>query len=383
MWPFTRQQKAATSQPNTTGGWRRVLEPFAGAFQLGQHLDQHDLTAYPAVSACLARISDDVAGLPFKAVKEDSHGVARPVPLPAVLQRPNSYQSPSQFRRAWILSKLMHGNTAVLLNGDEAYILDWQRVTPLVSESGGVFYQIATSNNDLLPEHYHGQTVRVPASAIIHDRGPCLHSQLVGSAPLAAAYLPAAKNYAILDNGRQLFEKGNQLGGLLSVPAGMSETDAKELRCYWEKTEPSDVRVLGMDAKFQSFSQTSEQAQLAQQLQLSDRQIATAFGVPPYLIGAADYPSGLKPEQLLRLYHQTTLRSYLSQMEELLSVATGAQIQLDTSALLRLDAAARAEMYRGLLMDGVITTNEARAKFDYAPVSNGDSILRQMQDVEL
>lgn len=378
------RRKAATANPGMfSGAWRRVLEPFAGAWQQGQSLTQTDLTSYPAVFACIARIADDVAGLPFRAVRADSGGIAQTVPLPAVLRRPNSYQTPSQFRRAWALSKLMHGNTAVLLNGDEAYVLDWTRVQPVISESGAVFYQITASQNDLLPGQFRGQAVRVPATSIIHDRGPCLQNQLIGMAPLAAAYLPALKNHAILQNANDLFKQGNQLGGLLSVPAGMDGEDAKKLKSYWESTKPTDVRVLGMDAKFTAFAQTSEQAQLAEQLQLSDKQIASAFGVPPYLVGASDYPSGLQPSELIRLYYQTTLRSYIGQMEELLTVALDTQVQLDTSALLRLDAVQRADMYRGLLKDGVITTNEARAQFDYGKVPAGDTIRVQMQNVAL
>ncbi|HHA2840004.1 TPA: phage portal protein, partial [Stenotrophomonas maltophilia] len=95
----------------------------------------------------------------------------------ALLRRPNAYQTPAQFREAWILSKLQAGNTYVLIGRGagrsvtDLWVLDPARVQPKVGDSGDVFYELSYgSPNNLLPMQYGGQTITVPASEIIHDR---------------------------------------------------------------------------------------------------------------------------------------------------------------------------------------------------------------------
>ncbi|WP_396328834.1 phage portal protein [Burkholderia anthina] len=84
------------------------------------------------------------------------------------LRRPNPYQNRIQFVKAWQVSKLLAGNTYVLLVRDmlrnviAMYVLDPTRVVPLVARSGAVFYQVAADPLRGLPEQ-----VTIPASEII------------------------------------------------------------------------------------------------------------------------------------------------------------------------------------------------------------------------
>jgi HK97 family phage portal protein len=390
MWPF--RTKAATGSPSLSGGggFRRVLEPFTQAFQLNQELSVGSLSAYPTLYACIDRISSDIGKLPFVVKQPDSNGINRTVDGGAsgrLLDSPNGYQTASQFREAWIISKLTHGNALILKQPDALHVLDWERVEVLVSDGGSVFYKLRlASRQNLLPEQFGDGEITIPASDVIHDRINCLNHQLIGVPPMAAAYLPALKNHRILENNAELFKNGSQMGGLLSAPAGISDDDAAKLRDYWKATKPTDVRVLGMEAKFTPFVANGVDSQLVEQLKYSDIQIAQAFGVPPYLIGQ-DYPSGLQPEQVINMYFRTTLQAYVVAMESLLTagmpLAAGQHVTLDTSVLLRLDTARRAEVYGGLVAKGIFSTNEARAEFDLPPVDGGDQILRQQQDVPL
>jgi HK97 family phage portal protein len=224
MWPFTRQ-KAATTTPSLSGlgGWR-VLEPFAGAWQTGTTLDVQDVTGYPTLFACLDRISSDIGKLPWHVKQRGSDGIGRIVPNKR-LERPNGFQTPSQFRQAWVLALLQQGN-AVVLRSPELIVLDWDHVTPLVSEAGEVFYRVSSASRSVMPAEFNGRTVTVPASAVMHDRRACLFNQLVGVPPLTAAFLPAAKNYFALTNAKNRFAKGDNMGGVLTVPASIDEASA-------------------------------------------------------------------------------------------------------------------------------------------------------------
>src|SRR5690606_19269931 len=216
----------------TTGAWQRNEEVCVG-----------DLTCYPALYACLNRISQDIGKLPFVLQQVDQHGIWNPAENSAyspVLRKPNPYQTAQQFRETWLLSKLINGNTYILKVRDNRdvvvalFILDPCRVVPMVSDAGRVFYQVnyPTAQN-LLPESYPAQQLTIPASEIIHDRMNCLHHHLIGVPPLCAAYWPAAKNLRILKSAAEFFANNAQPGGILTAPAGLSETDADALKAYW------------------------------------------------------------------------------------------------------------------------------------------------------
>ena len=54
------RQKALSSIDGSRGGWRRILEPFTGAWQQNIEEKRGDLVTYPTLFACLYRISSDI-----------------------------------------------------------------------------------------------------------------------------------------------------------------------------------------------------------------------------------------------------------------------------------------------------------------------------------
>lgn len=385
MWPFTRQ-KAATANPATqVAGWRRILEPFAGAWQTGTTLDVADVSGYPTLYACLDRISSDIGKLPWYVKQRGSDGIGRIVPCKQ-LERPNSFQTPSQFRQAWVLALLQQGN-AVVLRSPELIVLDWDHVTPLVSEAGEVFYRISTASRSVMPAEFNGRTVTVPASAVMHDRRACLFNQLVGVSPLTAAFLPAAKNYFALTNAKNRFAKGDNMGGVLTVPASIDEASAAKLREEWATTTAQNIRVVGADATFTRFDSKSTDSQLVEQLQLSDKQICAPFHVPPFIVGAEALPSGQRPDQYMDVYLRLALQHLIDGIETHLTAGlalpAGQYVEIDTAELLRMAPTELGAFHTGLVKGGVETRNEARRALGLPPVDGGDVITVQVQDVPL
>src|SRR5690606_30264328 len=145
------RSKSAKPVADWRRGWRVIHEPYTGAWQKNDELKRGDLTCYPALYACLNRITQDIGKLPFLLKKRSANGIWEVAENPAwspVLRKPNGYQTAQQFREAWILSKLTDGNAFILLERDESrkvrrmYVLDPTRVEPLVSEAGRVFYRL-------------------------------------------------------------------------------------------------------------------------------------------------------------------------------------------------------------------------------------------------
>jgi HK97 family phage portal protein len=384
------------------GGWRRILEPFTGAWQRGiSLLTQEDVRTYSTVYACLSRISSDIGKLPFTVKKRDSNGLwrdERHQTASPLLRRPNGYQTPAQFREAWILSKLTAGNTYVLKGRDERYavtrlwVLDPTKVQPLVSESGEVFYQLNYGRGEnLLPSKYPGEQLIVPASDIIHDREMPLFHQLVGVAPLAAAGLAAQKNVRIQRNAAEYFANGANPGGLLTAPAGMADEDAQAVKQYWDTnfqgSNAGKVAVIGADMKFTSFAFKAIDSQMVEQLRYSDEQVCHAFGMPPFKVGIGSAPAGMKVDDLNQLYYSDALQARIEAMEDCLDQALGMDddtgVELNLEPLLRMDVGKQAEVHAALTGAGIETPNEARRRFGLAPLPGGDSVYLQQQNYSL
>lgn len=382
-------------------GWRSILEPFTGAWQQNVSETVSSVLSYPTLYACLSRINQDVGKLPFVLKEKTDKGTWREVENPAyspVLRKPNGYQTAQQFREAWSLSKLQHGNTYVLKQRDDRnvvvkmYVLDPCRVIPLVSDSGDVFYKINywTAAN-LLPLSYPDKELIIPAREIIHDRMNCFHHQLIGVPPVCAAYWPAVKNLKILKSSAEFWNNNAQPGGILTAPAGMSESDAAKVQAYWATAYSGNnagkVAVIGADMKFTSFAMKSADSQLVAQMQYSDEQICQPFGIPPFKIGIGAIPAGLGVDAINLLYYDDALSGHIESMENLLDEAlllpATLGIWMDTEPLLRMDVGSLADVQTKLVQGMIRTPNEARIKFNDPPTDGGDTLWGQQQDYPL
>jgi HK97 family phage portal protein len=398
---ISRAQKALNPVQGWGHGWRIIGEAFPGAWQRNEETKVGDLTCYPTLYACLNRISQDIGKLPYLLKREDANRIWQSVENPAyspVLRKPNGYQTAQQFREAWILSKLVSGNTYVLKQRDQRgvvialFVLDPCRVIPMVSDSGSVFYQINYSTTqNLLPQSYAAEQVTVPASEIIHDRLNCFHHQLIGVPPLCAAYWPAVKNLRILKSASEFFGNNAQPGGILTAPAGMNATDAAALKEYWAANYTGEnagkIAVIGADMKFTSFAMKSADSQLVEQMRYSDEQICQPFGIPPFKIGIGSIPAGLGVDAINQLYYADALQGHIEAMENLLDeglkVDRPLGIELDLWPLLRMDLGKQADVETKLTGGGIKTPNEGRHAFGLSPLEGGDTVYMQQQDFPL
>jgi HK97 family phage portal protein len=404
-----RAEKALHAVSDWQGGWRRILEPYTGAWQQNVEEKRGTVLCYPTLYACLNRISQDLGKLPFVLKQEAANGISKPVENAAyspVLRKPNHYQTAQQFREAWVLSKLIHGNTYVLKQRDERgvvvklYVLDPCRVLPMVSDRGEVFYQINYQYpTDLAPPvllnklalSEDGKQLVIPSREIIHDRLNCFHHQLIGVPPVCAAHWPAVKNLKILKSSAEFFGNNAQPGGILTAPAGMSESDAAALKAYWDTnfagTNSGKVAVIGADMKFTSFAMKSADSQLVEQMRYSDEQICQPFGVPPFKIGIGSIPAGLGVDDINLLYYDDALSGHIESMENLLdeglAVSPPLGIWMDLEPLLRMDVGKQADVETKLVGGKIKTPDEARHRFNLAPTGGGDTLWGQHQDYPL
>lgn len=368
----------AKAAQSITGGWHRLIhEPFAGAWQQGRELTREETGSFFAVFACATKIAQDISKMPTLAGENP----------PAVLRRPNHYQTLQQFLECWIHSKLFRGNTYIYLQHgihgkiEAMYVLNPDLVKPLIDDDGTVYYEIETDRLNRQEKQI------VPHQYILHDRWNCFYHPLVGLPPVMACAVAAGNGLAIQKHSRSFFRNRSVLSGILTAPGHIDKDKAKLLGERWNEAYSGEnvgkTAVLGDGMAFQNITMSALDSQLIEQLRLSAEIVCSAFKIPPFLIGFGNLPAGMKVSDLHELYYSSCLQALLEAIENLLSGALGQTIEFDLDSLIRMDAFTRTEVLSANVGSALMTPNEARAKLGLPPVEGGDSPYLQQQNFSL
>lgn len=380
------------------GFWPWLRESFTGAWQQNVVVDQAAVLAHSTVFACLTLIAGDLSKMTLRLLRQDAGtDIWTPPTSPTVwspvLRKPNRYQNIIQFVQQWVLSKLSYGNTYVLKERDNRggagngivralYILDPNRVRPLVAPDGSIFYQLDQDTISSLPT-----SVTVPASEIIHDRINCLFHPLVGLSPIYACGLSATVGLRIQNAEASLFANGGRPGGILTAPGAISDDTAKRLKDYWDNNftgaNAGKVAVLGDGLKFDPNPvMSSVDAQVIDQLKWNAEQVCSTFHVPPYMVGVGAPPNFANVQALAVQYFTQCLQVHAVEVEacldEGIELPPNYATAFNEDDLLRMDSATMMEtIVKGL--QGVLKPNEGRAKLNLPPVPGGDTPYMQQQ----
>ncbi len=386
--------QSLNSVPDTRGWWPVVRESFAGAWQRNITVNRDEVEAFHAVFACKTLVASDIAKLRVKLVAQDSDGIWTETNNPAyspVLRKPNAFQTRIQFWENWILSKLGRGNTYVLKQRDNRnvvtalYVLDPNRVRPMVDDDGAVYYEL---NIDYLAGITEA-TLIVPASEIIHDRFNCLFHPLVGIPPVFACGLAATQGLRIQNNSAAVFGNSSKPGGLLIAPGKIDPDSASRLKEYWEGNFTGDnagkIAVIGDGMQYQAMTVDAVDSQLIEQLKWTAEVVCSTFHVPPYKIGVGAMPTYNNIQSLNVEYYSQCLQVLIEAAEvcldEGLGMGVGLGTEFDVDNLLRMDAMTQMLVLKDSA--GVMAPNEMRRKLDLPPKVGGDTPYLQQQNYSL
>jgi HK97 family phage portal protein len=394
--------KNTLSPPDNRGAWTSIIrEPFSGAWQRNEELSVDSQMAFFAVFACRTLISSDVSKNRICLVaQKDSvwQETTNPAYSP-VLRKPNEYQNRIQFIESWIGSKLDRGNAYILKRRDgrgvvvALYVLNPDRVQPLVSDDGQVFYRLSRDNLSGIGDN----DVIVPAREIIHDRFNCLFHPLVGISPLYAAALAATQGTSIQRATARLAANGVRPGGILTAPGKIDADNATRLKETWENQYAGSqgaakIAILGDGLKFESLTMKADDAQLIEQLKFTAEMICSVYHVPPYKIGVGPLPSYNNVQALNVEYFSQCLQKHIEDVElcldEGLGIGEGVSIngqfygtEFDTENLLRMDSITQMDVLEK--SKGKLTVNEQRMTLSKPPVKGGNTVYLQEQDHSL
>ena len=337
-----------------------------------------------AVYACVRLISGAVANLPshVKQRLDEQTRIDRPDhPLSKVLRRkPNSWQTPSQFKRMMQAHLLLRGNGYAQIVRSRGNVI---ALNPLDPDRMKV-----TQNDDLTLKYVYqrrdGRRVVLPSDTVMHLVGLTLDG-VTGVSVLTYAREAIGLSIAQEGHGSTTFKNGARFSSVLKHPAKLGKEAQENLRASLDAYRAggeSEGKALileeGMDVAQMSMKATD--AQWIESRKFSRGDIAMFFGVPPHMIGdtdkASSWGTGVEHQSIgfvtytledhLTTWEETANRDLISEDEP------DVYVRFNRKALVRGDIKTRTEHYTRMMQWGVYSPNEVRKFEDSNPREGGN-----------
>ena len=219
----------------------------------------------------------------------------------------------------------------------------------------------------------------IPRQHMLHIPSPALHYWgLVHDARDPIGLCLVMERYA-----SRLFGNSARPSGILSLGGKPGPADIAKAAAAWKATHGGSnsggTAVIPAEAKWQSLTFTSADAQFLELRKNQVNEIARVFGVPPHMLFEMDRAIKSNAEQMGQEFIQYSLMSWITRWEGecRLKLFTPEERKIYT-ARFQTDEFLRADFLA--LMGGlgkgvaarIINPNEARAKIDLPPYSGGE-----------
>lgn len=366
---------------DTTSGYGHLHVITSGRTNSGENVNVDTLLEEPTTMSCINIITQGITQIPYYVKRENEDGSVEKVeghPIGILLNRPNVFQTPTDFKQSIINTMLVHGNAFIRIlraNQDPAdgtstrgrpvqlVPMDPQDITVGANEFG-------------MPTYEHESFGQIVADNMIHIRDLSVFTAQGLSRPLLAAEIIGAKlaadrkiaehfkngvdiNYVIRTNEtldpetREAFQtalkekfgsEGDRRGGAFIVENG----DVMSLK----GSTPADVDLRELRANLIN-------------------EIAGVFKVPSFMVGGTGNDKYNNVRQRLSSFHRDTLQPLITNIEEALTMklldAPNEYICFDVTDFIKGDIESQTSVSTQLVTSGVITPNEARAYLNYNP----------------
>jgi len=352
------------------------------------------------VYACVATLAQEVARLdvthysnPDLSGQEEMYNSH----LTRLLNKPNSYQTRSDFFLYVMYSLLMNGNSYCLMTRDtRGRVIDMtplnpRAVQPYVTEDGAIYYSIAQL--DINPGAVINNETFIPQRNMLHIRLFTPTHPLIGISPLTACAQSVSLGLNIQVESGAFFANQSKPSGILRTPKPLTPEQAKRLRDAWVSgttgINAGKVPVLDNDLQFQQMSLSAAEAQLIEQYGMTKKDIAIVYRIPLYMVGEGD-ATFKTAEASQRDFITRSLGFYIEHIENSLDQFFGfngrtESIEFEVErGIMRPEYISRIEGLTKGVQGGIFAPNEAR-KSEGLPGkgSAGDELYMQRQNVPI
>jgi HK97 family phage portal protein len=339
--------------------------------------------------ACARVISEGMSQIPFRLMRATGRerAAATDVPLYSLLEtRPNEWQTAPEFFDTLGLHVVFAGNAYVYLNrirGQITELLPFEPRQVEVKRDGWTLSYIVRDDK--------GRGTAIPASDIWHLRGPSWNAwQGLDGVKLAREALGIA--IGAEEHAASTLANGGAPAGILTTDAALSEEQRKHLRASWQavhggRVNAGRIAVLSNGMRFVPVGSTAADQQLVETRKFAVEEVCRAFRVMPIMVGYSDKAATYASAEQMFLAHVVhTMGPWYRRVEKSASAfllteqerREGLYFKFVTNALLRGAARDRAEFYRTMVANALMSPNEVRELEDLNPYEGGDSFTRQV-----
>ena len=346
----------------------------------------YGLTAIPGVTRCTSIICDTIAGLPWHVMRgEERLPTPRWIYDPQLL-RPDSRAasgllspvrlSAVEFWTQYLTAALWVGDAFIFAPERDA---QGQPVPPL--------WQLHPSKVTVEDDQYYvtGSDQPLPADSIIHLRGEPPYFQGRGHGVLTRHGAALGLSLTVGNYAAGQYSSGVPAGVLKSTQPNLTEPEAQNLKTQWMAAHGSgrrSIAVLNATTEFTPLMFSPVDAALDAANTWNLKQLALAFGVPPYMLGVpGDSGTYANVESRMIELRQFSLLQWVRRAESTLDAQfpLGTSLKIKTAGLERADTKARYEAYKLGIDGGWLTVDDVRALEDMPPIAEDAAAINDLQ----
>ena len=341
--------------------------------------------SFSAVYAAVRVISETISQLPFNYYIKTENGreINSNSPLQFLVHNePNGIQTKYVFFETFINTLLLYGNAY-------AYIERNKKGMPI---SLALLHP-----NDVQVKMKNGRLTYEVRDSGIYDAGDILHipdmtlDGVVGQSRISAARDNISLGIAAQTYGKNFFESGAKVSGVLMHPAQLGADAMQSLSQQWHNTYHSGYNgsfktaVLEEGMTYKPIQLKPDEAQFLATRKFSILEISRIFRVAPHLLGDLERSTFSNIEHQSIEFVTQTISPLLTKIEQEFNKKLIFENQKgityfehNTNALLRGDAKSRSEYYSKLFAVGAISPNEIRRRENMNDSEDGNKFYVPM-----
>jgi len=305
-------------------------------------------------------------------------------PLNDILEhQPNRWQTAWDFRAMLMMHLALRGNGyAEIIPGPRGFA---DRLEPLHPDRVSVRRMPDWSlQYDVSDERGNRRTLL--QDEVLHLR-TAIAPGIVGVSPVTYARETVGLALAAEEYGSRTFSNGARPSGVVTVPKSMGDVAFERFKSEWRNlynglANSAKTPILEDGAEFKPIAMTADDAQFLVTRQFQIEEIARWFDVPPVMLHHITNQTswGTGVEAIMLAFVRNNLNPWLecwtqAIRRDLILAPNIYSARFDTESLIRGDSKAQAEFFSRLVLNGILTRNEAREALGYNHLKGLDEPL--------
>lgn len=343
-----------------------------------------DILTIPSVYSCVSAITTGIASVPLKVQTKqgDEWQDAKSHYLSQVLQKPNKLYNKNVFIEALVKDALLDkAGYALIERNTKRKVTGLYRVSPsyvnVVPDNQQfpkeLFYQIASMQG--MPS-YDSDNVLVLMNNLSNDG-------FSGAGIKTYARDTTDLNKTLVSNAKNSFTDG-KAQRIVAVKGRGSQTKLENVSKSLASTSNGGTTVLEADSiAITELQRNNKESMLIEARKFSAEEICIFFNIHPSFIGlnAQNAISADALEAIHRQFISITLEPWFDKFEleltKLLSTSESknTRVVFDRTANLKTSPKNQSEFYSKLVLNGIITPNEAARRLGLPVIEGGDDLL--------